>query len=194
MLREIGLREAILHSNKPDGPPETNSANGNRVPIDGIFTTANIKPSQAGYTGYNVIMQSDHRGLWMDIPFASALGFNPPNLHKRAIKQVRAHDPTSVATFNKLVKEEFKKGKDAVPKNLALLKQLQIEKAPLEEIIAMHSLVLRESELARHNARRRTRKAFMGKYAWSPEWRSYKMPVLLWTKVVKNFTGKVNNR
>ena len=31
----------------------------------------------------------------------------------------------------------------------------------------------------------------MGKYAWSPEWREHKLPVLLWKKVIKRFDGRV---
>ena len=195
MLRELGLTEAILKHNRPDPPPETNYKNGNRVPIDGIFTTANIRPTQAGYTGYNVIMQSDHRGLWMDIPFESALGFNPPNLHKRDIKSVRAHDPRSVDIFNKLVHEGFKKEHDQTPKNLALLKQLRIDGAPLEEIIALHSQVLSDSNRIRLHASNRARKVFMGRLLQERmrrrKYRFWTLPVKFFTTLVQSKTGSL---
>ena len=124
MLHELGMKEAILSLNRPHQPPETNSKNNQRKPSDAIFTTAGIQPTQGGYTAYNTIMASDHRALWLDIPRTSTLGFNPPNLHKHEIRPVKASDPRSVNTYNKWVREGYKREHDMVPKNIALLKKL----------------------------------------------------------------------
>ncbi|MEM7375861.1 MAG: hypothetical protein AAF587_45150, partial [Bacteroidota bacterium] len=194
MFTEIGMREAILHENKPDQPPETNYKNGNGKPIDGIFVTAGIRPTQGGHTGYKVIMDSDHRTLWLDIPFISILGFNPPNLHKYKICPIKAGDPRSVEAYNSWIKEGYQKHDGQVWKDYQKLKQMRKDQAPLEEIIALHSAILTNTKEIREWAAKRVRKSFNGKYAWSPEWRELKLPTLLWKMALKRFDGRVQPR
>ena len=61
MMRDLGMKEAVINLHRPDGPPETNQKNNRRIPIDGIFTTAGIVPTQVSYNHYNALCSSDHR-------------------------------------------------------------------------------------------------------------------------------------
>ena len=191
MLVDQGLKESVLSINAPSVPPETNYKNNKGVPIDGIFVTPGIKPTRGGYSAYNEFMDSDHRTLWLDVPFTSALGFNPPNLHQHKMRAVKAGDPRSVECYNGWVRKGMLKEDNKVFKNLHLLKKLKIDQAPLEEIISIHASILSDSNRHKIWASNRAKKSFFGKYAWSPEWKAIKMPVLMWKMVQKRFTGNV---
>ena len=190
MLTELGLKEAILDMH-PTDPPETNWRNSNRKPIDGIFCTPGIEPTQGGYCAYKTVIDSDHRTLWIDVPFTSVLGHNPPNLHKHSIRAVRADDPRSVERYTSLVKQGYNKTKTGPIQNFQTLLKLRQDKGHLSDIIEMHARVLEESTSIKHWANNKSKRSFLGKYAWSPEWKAMKNPVLLWKKALKRFTGKV---
>jgi hypothetical protein len=93
MLRCLGMKDAILGLHSKSDPPETCNKNHNRRPIDGIFVTSGIKPTAGGYSSYGQMMDSDHRTLWIDIPFTSFLGHNPPNRPNRQPRRLRGKDP-----------------------------------------------------------------------------------------------------
>ena len=76
------LKEPIFQMHGRSGP-ETCNKNERRVPIDGLFVSPGIEPFQGGYTSYGQVVDSDHRALWIDVPFTSFLGFNPPDEPKR---------------------------------------------------------------------------------------------------------------
>ena len=39
----------------------------------------------------------------------------------------------------------------------------------------------------KHKAANRCRQVFAGRWAWSPEWKQYKKPVLMWRLVLRRF-------
>ena len=89
------------------------------------------------------------------------------------------------------MKTGFAREGNAVLKNHKKLQELCANQASLEEIVTLHSSILADSTRLKQWAGNRVKKAFLGKYAWSPEWQEYKLPVLLWEKVVKRFDGTV---
>ena len=107
MLRELGLTDVLIQMHRPDVPPETNYRNNNGVPIDAIFTTPGIEPSAGGYMPYKELMDSDHRALWIDVPFTSILGHNFPHKSKRDPSAVNPRDPESVKQYTEWVKKGF---------------------------------------------------------------------------------------
>jgi hypothetical protein len=66
--------------------PATHKRNSISTPIDGIWVTSGIKVEKAGYFSYDeVVMNTDHRCLWIDVPFASVFGQDiPPSRRKAA--------------------------------------------------------------------------------------------------------------
>ena len=186
MLNQLGLKEAILDSHPSTIPPETCYKNTKGVPIDGIFATPGIVPSQGGYLPYNTIMQSDHRGLWVDIPFTSALGFNPPNLHKKPPASVNIQDPRNVKAFCKAAKA-MTKADASLQLQMEQLRQLRKSRGSVEEAACLHDAVSRATNAIRRKAAKRSRHVYRGRHPWSPEWQSYKDPVLLWKTVLKRF-------
>ena len=59
------LSESILDLHGKEGP-ETCNKNTKRTPIDGLFVSPGIEPSQGGYTSYGQVVDADHRSLSLD--------------------------------------------------------------------------------------------------------------------------------
>lgn len=125
----------------------------------------------------------------MDIPFTSALGYNPPNQHKKPPRKVQSWDPRSVKKYTDQVKKEFAKEDNAVIKGCQHLKEMHKTKPCLEEVIALYAAILEDNERLKELAAEKTKKFCYGKYAWSPEWKEWKAPTLLWKNVVLQLKG-----
>ena len=57
-------------------PSTCGRASGNR-PIDGIWGTANLEPTQCGYLAVGDF-PGDHHSLWLDLTYEAAFGHRPP--------------------------------------------------------------------------------------------------------------------
>ena len=145
MLTSLGLRDAILDLHTVDEPPETNKRNSSGTPIDAIFATPGIVPSKGGYMPYGQIMDSDHRVLWIDIPFTSILGYNPPHLNKPQLRPVNAKDPRSYQRFAEAAKKEMQQENCDILQNLQRLKDMRHNDTPLLQVIATHAALLEET-------------------------------------------------
>jgi hypothetical protein len=189
MLKDIGMIDAILKLHRPDRPPETNYKNGQGIPIDAIFTTPGISPTQGGYMPYKAFMDSDHRALWLDVPFTSFLGHNFPHMFQHKPSTVNPKDPRSVRKFNIWVHRSFQKQDNQIFKDLDRLQQMRTDQSPLESVIALHASIIQENNKTRLWAAKKTRRIFLGKYAWSPEWKKAKTPMIFWSLVLKRKQG-----
>ena len=186
MLRELGMSDAILSLFPNEQPPETCHKNSHRTPIDALFVTGGISPSNGGYLPYNTIMQSDHRPLWIDIPYTSALGFNPPVLQKRPPHLVDIQDPRNIQSFCRQAKKLWKAHPTLAPM-MDQLRKSRGDSSAVHTARHLHQLISEENNALRLQAARESRRVFKGKVPWSPEWQSYKDPVLLWKTVLKRF-------
>ncbi len=72
------MKEAILQRHGSHGPA-THKRNSTSTPIDGIWITPGITIERGGYFPYDeVVMNTDHRCLWIDVPFSSVFGNDLP--------------------------------------------------------------------------------------------------------------------
>ena len=77
MLRNLGLQEVHSHAH-PHLPTEaTCNKNQKGIPVDGIWASPSLNCIAAGYYGFGelVIGKTDHRMIWADFSYKSALGF-----------------------------------------------------------------------------------------------------------------------
>ena len=102
-------------------------------------------------------MDSDHRTLWIDIPFISALGYNPPNLHCPEIRPVRAKDLRSCERFASEAKTLMNKADSSLLDNLKQLKQMRYTKPPLHSVIAALAALVAENNEIRQTAAAKAR-------------------------------------
>jgi exonuclease III len=77
-LESLTLREVILEKHGLNGP-STFRRNNSKSPIDGIWASPGISIQAGGYFDYDeVLINTDHRCLWIDITFHTAFGHNMP--------------------------------------------------------------------------------------------------------------------
>ena len=190
MLSELGLRELILDLHEGHDPPETCYKNTQRVPIDGLFGTHGIQPTAGGYTRYDQFCVSDHRGLWIDVPYQSALGYNPPDLHKQEPKLFQSGKAEQRERYIKQVEKMFRIDKNRIPAAAAVLREMVAQQTNPVQIKGHHHRLLQSNNELRMQAARDLHTVYRGPIAWSPEWRHYKDMVELWTRALRRHTSK----
>ena len=194
MTSKLGMHEAVLRMHRPSVPPETHNRNTQQIPIDGIFVTPGIQPTQGGYTSYGQCVASDHRSIWLDIPYTSILGHNLPDMHRRPTRRLQAKDPRLVDKYNKISKNAMAQSQQALPKEVQRLVTMCKEGASRIDIMIQHSHILKHSVRIRLEAARKTRHIYSGKWAWSPEWRKLERQVKLWRVAKQRFHRRIRGR
>ena len=194
MTSKLGMHEAVLRMHRPSVPPETHNRNTHQIPIDGIFVTPGIQPTQGGYTSYGQCVASDHRSIWLDIPYTSILGHNLPDMHRRPTRRLQAKDPRLVDKYNKISKKAMAQSQQALPKEVQRLVTMCKEGASRIDIMIQHSHILKHSVRIRLEAARKTRHIYSGKWAWSPEWRKLERQVKLWRVAKQRFHRRIRGR
>ncbi|CAB9531157.1 expressed unknown protein [Seminavis robusta] len=169
MFSSLNMRDAVL-SRHGNNPPETMNRNSNQEPIDAIFVSRGINISAAGYTDYGDFIDSDHRSVWIDVPFTSVLGHNPPNYAKKKPEKLKPDDPRVRDRYIMLVKKRYRHFDNFVPKQAAYVESLLAMGAPLQVIVAEHDKLVVADFRARMWAAQRCRPIYTGLHAWSPKW------------------------
>jgi hypothetical protein len=102
-LHNLQLREVILekHGHKA---PSTYRRNTKEVPIDGIWASTGIQIKAGGYFDFDeVITNTDHHTLWIDIDFKTAFGSDggAPIIRPKA-KHLNNQNPYIRDNFNRI--------------------------------------------------------------------------------------------
>ena len=181
----FSLREAItdLHKTKP--PPTYQR--GTHA-IDGIFVSHSIRIFKAGYLPFNKI-PGDHRGIWLDIPQSSILGYRMADIPTAKARRLRLDDPRVVHRYLGILHRYFQQHK--IYKRLRKFRQTWIPSRPLtpaqakeyEEIDADRSIGMKL-------ASKKCRKLRMGGRKCSPTFTKARKTILLWKLIQKRLQGK----
>jgi hypothetical protein len=101
-LKEIDMTEAILRRHGLQGPG-THKRNSTSTPIDSIWVTPGINVVKAGYFDYDeVVMNTDHRCLWINVPFESVFGHDILPAMRKAARRLHCKDPRFIDNNIKL--------------------------------------------------------------------------------------------
>lgn len=122
------------------------------------------------------------------------LGFNPPNRPTKPKRRLKGKDPRNRQKYNKLTKKGFKRANNALPKMIKRLKELHAQDANKIDIMLLHSRVLKNLNIIRMEAARKTRRIYAGSYEWSPEWRQREAEVKLWRVAKHRFARRIRGR
>ena len=106
-FRAADMKEIILNTHTAKSPPATCDKNTNREPIDGIFTTANIRLQAGGYSAFSSGCPSDHRYLWIDVSFQDVFGHKSPPLVSPPIRRLNNRNPKLVERYNTQLKKAY---------------------------------------------------------------------------------------
>jgi hypothetical protein len=154
----------VVSDQHGDKPPNT-MIQGSQ-PIDGIFATEGVTPSNSGYLPFDWGIASDHRAIWIDIPLAQLLGTSNAPLWKPQARRLKCEDPTLIREFTKLRLEYLHKASGLTKwKDIKSRNNLQKE--------ADWPLLIKELDQIRTEsiqfADKHCRKLNMGEVPWSPE-------------------------
>ena len=95
-LVALGLQEVLLHRHGAKAPPTYNRGS---TPIDAIFVSPTLLGCHAGYMAFGEGIPSDHRCLWLDIPFSIAFGHDLPPVVQAPARRLKCNDPRIVKRY-----------------------------------------------------------------------------------------------
>jgi hypothetical protein len=186
MLSSCTLREVILERHGLNGL-STFRRNNTNNPIDGIWATPNIEISAGGYFDYNeVIMNTDHRCLWIDVSYITAFGHVMPALNRPKARRLHNKDPRVVANYVRVFKSFIKKN------NLVnLLDSLrQLKCFPLSSNgIELYEKIDELRCTGVQRAEKKCRKLCMGQVAFSPILHQARCTIKAWSLTEKKKKG-----
>jgi hypothetical protein len=104
-LEMCNMREVILQRHGVNGP-STFRRNKNKSAIDGIWASPGIEIKAGGYLEFDELIQNtDHRCLWIDLTFTAAFGHNIPAVTRPKTRRLHNKDPRIVANYCKRYEE-----------------------------------------------------------------------------------------
>jgi hypothetical protein len=108
MLRNQGILDVHATQHPHLATESTCNKNSQSIPVDGIWASPSLECTAAGYFGYGevIVGKTDHRMLWADFSYESALGFQPPLPSYRQPQRLTLTDPRVVKRYNKILGQE----------------------------------------------------------------------------------------
>ena len=194
IMDSVGMRDGILDLHRDLSPPETCNKNHSRVPIDAMCVSHGIQLSAGGYSGYGVVADSDHRCLWMDIPYTSILGFNPPKPPTSNMRRLKAKDPRCRDKYIKITKKKFAKAVNNTIQEMKIMEEMKTQECTKMDMALQHSKVLKGSMILRLEAARKARHLFNKSYEWSPQWKQLEAEVKLWRVARFRFKRRIKGK
>lgn len=183
---ECTLTEAIMAKHGTNGP-STFRRNNTKNPIDGIWVSPSLSIQAGGYFAYDtLIMNTDHRCLWVDIAYTTAFGHNMPAIVRPAARRLHCKDPRLVANYVRAYKNFIKKHRLS-----AKVKKLKEEASyPLDEL---GKFTLEEIDSLRCKgvamAEKKCHKLRMGQEAFSPQLQQASRAIKAWSLLEKKERG-----
>jgi hypothetical protein len=109
IINKYGLLDLMPYHHSIDGEVETYSRGTKRIDYAlGTQTINNSIVPSIGYTPYNFVITSDHRGLFIDLNADSFLGGDPSQLMSPALRGLKSTNPKKcrkyVSEVNKYLK------------------------------------------------------------------------------------------
>jgi hypothetical protein len=188
MLHNKGLEDvhAKWHPNLPT--EATCNKNTQEVPVDGIWASPLLDCTAAGYFGFGeiIIGKTDHRMLWADFSYESALGFKPPEPIYTQPQRLTLTDPRVVTRYNKILRQEhtrLKLGPRAFALQAAIPEGLETQHHQEYERLAHLDLC------ARRNANKKCRKLRMGSVEFSDTVKIARGTIDMWDLIGRKRNG-----
>ena len=183
-LEEFSLKDVIRGRHGQDSP--ATFQRGSRA-IDGILATPTIAAEmlKAGYLPFGELL-GDHRGLWLDIPLPSILGYSMAEVKQYQARRLKLEDPRVVRKYQQSLLEYC--ARHDMYRRIDSLRRKAIYPLPpaLQRVYeVLDKLRIQGMEWAELKCR----KLHMGVYPWSPEFTAARDTVYLWILVIKRLSG-----
>ena len=180
----FSLREAVTHTHGSNPPPTYHR--GTHA-IDGIFVSHTIQISKAGYLPFNDL-PGDHRGIWVDIPQSSILGYRMSDIPTARARRLKLDDPRVVNRYQEILHQYFQQHK--IYKRLRRFRQTWIPSSPLTPAqVKEYEEIDAKRAIGMMLASKKCRKLKMGGRKWSPALQRARNTILLWKLIKKRLQG-----
>jgi hypothetical protein len=179
-FNDLQMHDAILTLHSTNCP-STNLANESSEPIDAIFCSRSIIPSQAGFLGSTEGCPSDHVQLWADFDKNDLIGGQTNEFHLH-VDPLNTRDPRLVDAYN--LRSFSKLQESSVLQQLEVLDKLDPSLFS-EEHITQYNEISQFNTTVRLEVKSKLRHVYTGKQAWSPEWAQSKLVQQLWLQVLR---------
>ena len=105
LFTDYNLHEVLIDRHGSNGPGTHHRGS---VPIDGIFCSDSLRIHRGGYLGFQDIC-GDHRGLWIDLPIESIIGFRMPSVIIPSARRLQTDNPKVVRKYVDEIYKVFKR-------------------------------------------------------------------------------------
>jgi hypothetical protein len=188
MLRMRGLVDVHAATHPHLATESTCDKNTQEIPVDGIWATPALECISAGYYGFGelVMGKTDHRMIWADFTYESALGFEPPKPVYRAPQRLTLTDPRVIKKYNKILRQEHTRQRldqrafalqESIPQGLTLQHQQEYETLAHLDLCA------------RRHANKKCRKLRMGALEYSDTMKITRGAIDLWDLMARKRNG-----
>lgn len=161
-MLDIGLVNSLKERYGHEGPRTCIKSKDS--PIDCIFVSPQISIKQGGLLSFGRL-DSDHRGLWIDIPAFLLYGYNPPPLLHPQARRLKLQDPRVVEKYLTYLHSAFREH-NLFAKMDALHAQAVYPLHP--DLAAEFETIYKLSNELMDEAEEQCRKLKTGAVAWSP--------------------------
>ena len=183
-MNTFGLSEAITDMHGHNPPPTFQRGTD---AIDGIFVSPTVKTIQAGFLGFGDI-PGDHRGIWIDVPHKSILGYKMADIPKASARRLKLDDPRIVHRYLDIL-DGYLAAHRVYSRTRNFISTYEAG-SPLTDAQAKEYEELDQiREAGMLYAEKRCRKLRMGKIQWSPALQKARNLITFWTLVRKRLKG-----
>jgi hypothetical protein len=187
---ELDMREVILNAHPLQQPPATCDKNMKDEPIDGLFATSGLQIVAGGYSSFNSGCPSDHRYLWIDVPYSDAFGYSSPPLVPPSARRLQTKNPKSVEHYNSRVRLALEaEGLFLALRDLTTTAAAKGWSDPLE---AEYNRINSRQVVIRKEVERKIRHLRMGAIPWSPQLQRFRTAIEIWTLLLRKRKGTRN--
>ena len=155
-------------------------------PIDCIFVSPQLTIAKGGFLSYGRL-DSDHRGVWIDIPEFLLFGFNPPDLVNPNARRLKLKDPRVVSKYVAFLQEKMR-AKDLFQRMDSLHRRTVY---PLPQpLVAEYESVDKEVCALMDAAEKQCRRINAGALPWSPSFARARKMLEYWRGRLRHKQGK----
>ena len=185
----LGLQEVITGRHGTNAPSTHNRGTS---PIDAIFASGTLTNIKCGYLTFGAGIPSDHRSLWVDLPYALAFGHDLPPCIIPAARRLKCTDPRTVTRYLKFY-DEYLTQHHLFDRAFKLQQRVSYPMTPADaaEWEAIDNIRVQGMKQAENHCR----KLRCGSVAWTPELQQAIDVITVWQLVCRKHRGvKVNSK
>jgi len=181
-MSEFDLKEAITHVHGQN-PPATYQRG--TVSIDGIFVSPVFLGVRGGYLEYGAT-PGDHRGIWIDVPQETVLGYKMPQIPPKKIRLLQCSDAAGKKRYKDALHNKYLQN-NVYGKILNLRNETTFPPPPSLQV--KYDRLDRLMVQLKKSAARKCRKRRTGGKAFSDKLQQARQDINLWSLVKKRLLG-----